>query len=143
MILRDNLLPHLWLNIANNPVASNADQRNIIPVRDAALLDVPPNDLAKKTCHNGLTRSGWVEGNLGLMNSDIYNFFHILLVLLPSTHTFQVHARLKKHFSTCTSFVYKQFNFLVYITMHLVTSVSAVINISCVSDHKHLMCQRS
>jgi hypothetical protein len=76
------------------------------------------------------------------MNSDIYNFSHTLLVL-TSTHTFQVHARLKKHFATCTSFVYKQFNFLVYITAHLDTSVSAVISISYVNNHKHLMCQRS
>jgi hypothetical protein len=48
MILRDNLLPHLRLNSANHPVASNADQRNIIPGRDAALHDAPPNELAKR-----------------------------------------------------------------------------------------------
>jgi hypothetical protein len=77
------------------------------------------------------------------VNSDVYNFSHTLLVLLPSTHTFQVHARFKKYFATCTSFVYKQFNFLVYIIVHLDTSVSAVIRISCVSGHKHLMCQQS
>jgi hypothetical protein len=77
------------------------------------------------------------------MNSDIYNFSHTLLVLLLSTYTFQVLAWLKKHFATCTSFVYKQFNFLVYITVRLYTSVSAVISISCVSGHKHLMCHQS
>jgi hypothetical protein len=88
MILHGNLLPHLWFNSANNPVVSNADQRNIIPGRDAALPDVPPNELAKKTCHNGVTNFDWVEGNLRLMNSVIYNFSHTLLVLLPSTHTF-------------------------------------------------------
>jgi hypothetical protein len=48
MILHDNLLPHLRLNSANNPIVSNADQRNIIPGRDAALPDVPPNELAKR-----------------------------------------------------------------------------------------------
>jgi hypothetical protein len=53
--------------------------------------------------------------------------FHTLLVLLPSTHTFQVHARLKEHFATCTSFAYKQLYFLVYITVNLYTSVSTVI----------------
>jgi hypothetical protein len=48
MILRDNPLPHLQLNSANNPVASNADQRNIMLGRDAALSDVPPNEQAKR-----------------------------------------------------------------------------------------------
>jgi hypothetical protein len=47
MILRGNLLPHLLLNSANNPVASNVYQRNIIPVRHAALPDVPHNEPAK------------------------------------------------------------------------------------------------
>jgi hypothetical protein len=79
-----------------------------------------------------------VEGNLRFTNSDIYNFSHTLLLLLPSTHTFQVHAQLKKHFATCTSFVYKQFNFCVCITAHLYTTVSVVISISCVSGHKIL-----
>jgi hypothetical protein len=48
MILRGNLLPHLRLNSVNNSVASNVDQRNIIPGRDAALPDVPPNESAKR-----------------------------------------------------------------------------------------------
>jgi hypothetical protein len=48
MILPDNLLPHLQLNSANNPIASNADQRTIILGRDAALPDVPPNEPAKR-----------------------------------------------------------------------------------------------
>jgi hypothetical protein len=48
MILHGNPLPHLQLNNANNPVASNANQRNIIPGRDATLLDVPPNEQAKR-----------------------------------------------------------------------------------------------
>jgi hypothetical protein len=48
MILRGNLLSHLRLNSANNPVASNADQRNIIPGRDATLPDVPSNEPAKR-----------------------------------------------------------------------------------------------
>jgi hypothetical protein len=44
MILRGNLLPHLWLNSANNIVVSNADQRNIILGRDVALPNVPPKE---------------------------------------------------------------------------------------------------
>jgi hypothetical protein len=72
------------------------------------------------------------------MNRDFYNFSDTLLVLLLSTHTFQGHAWLKEHFATCTSFVYKQFNFLVYINVHLYTSVSVVIGISCVSGYKIL-----
>jgi hypothetical protein len=36
------------LNIVDNPVASNVDQRNIILARDAALPDVPPNEPTKR-----------------------------------------------------------------------------------------------
>jgi hypothetical protein len=92
----------------------------------------------QKDCHDGLTSSDCVEANLRLTKSNIYNFSHTLLVLLPSTHTFQVHTQLKEHFATCTSFVYKQFYFLVYIIVNLYTSVSGVISISCVSGHKRL-----
>jgi hypothetical protein len=120
MILCGNLLPHLWLNSANNHVASNADQRNIISGEMLHYLMFHPMNQQKD------------------LPSDFYNFSHTLLVLLPSTHTFQVHARLKEHFATCASFVYKQFIFLVYITVHLYTSVSVVISISCVSGHKRL-----
>jgi hypothetical protein len=48
MLLPGNLLPHLWFNSANNPIASNADQRDIIPGRDATVPDVPPNEPAKR-----------------------------------------------------------------------------------------------
>jgi hypothetical protein len=48
MILCGNFLPHLWLNNDNNPVASNAGQKNIILGRDAALPTVPPNEPAKR-----------------------------------------------------------------------------------------------
>jgi hypothetical protein len=77
------------------------------------------------------------------MNSDVYNYSHSLLVLLPSTHTFQVYAQPNKHFATCTSFIYKQFTFRVYLTLHFHKSVSVVVSVLCVSSHKHLMCQWS
>jgi hypothetical protein len=48
MLLLDNLLPHLWFNSANNPVASNAGQRNNISGRDVALSDVSPKEPAKR-----------------------------------------------------------------------------------------------
>jgi hypothetical protein len=73
-----------------------------------------------------------------LTKSDVYNFSHTLVVLLPSTHTFQVHTRLKEHFASCTSFVYKTILFFVYITVKLYTSVPVVISMSCVSGHKRL-----
>jgi hypothetical protein len=97
----------------------------------------------KKTWHNSLTSSSWVEGNIRLMNSDVYNYSHSLLVLLPSTHTFQVYAQPNKHFATCTSFIYKQFTFRVYLTLHFHKSVTVVVSVLCVSSHKHLMCQWS
>jgi hypothetical protein len=77
----------------------------------------------QKDCHNGLTSSDCVEANLRLTKSNIYNFSHTLLVLLPSTHTFQVHTRLKEHFATCTSFVYKQFYFFWFILLWTCTQV--------------------
>jgi hypothetical protein len=58
--------------------------------------------------------------------------------LFPSTNTFHVHARLKEHFASYTLFAYKQFYVSVYITVKLYTSLSAVIGMSCVSDHKRL-----
>jgi hypothetical protein len=72
------------------------------------------------------------------MKSDVYNFSHTLVVLLPSTHTFQVHAQLKEHFASCTLFIYEQFYFSIYITVKLYTNVSAAISMSCVSGHKSL-----
>jgi hypothetical protein len=39
---------HIRLNSGNNPVAFNADQRNIIPGRDAALPHVPPHEPEKR-----------------------------------------------------------------------------------------------
>jgi hypothetical protein len=137
MILCVNLLPHLWLNNANNPVACRPKEHHT-GLRCCTTW-WSTQWIIKKTSYNGLTSFGWVEGNLRLTNSDVYNFSHTLLVLLPSTHIFQVHTWLKEHFATCTSFVYKQFNFSIYITVHLYTSVSAVIiSISCVSGHKRL-----
>jgi hypothetical protein len=62
MILHGNLLPHLRLNSANNLVASNTDQRNIILDRDAALPDVPPNEAAKRPATMALqVLVGWKE----------------------------------------------------------------------------------
>jgi hypothetical protein len=39
---------HICFNSATNPAAFYADQRNILPGRDAALPHVPPNESAKR-----------------------------------------------------------------------------------------------
>jgi hypothetical protein len=39
---------HIWFNSGNNPVAYNVDQRNIVPGRHAALLDVPSHEPAQR-----------------------------------------------------------------------------------------------
>jgi hypothetical protein len=96
---------HIGFNSATNPVVFYADQRNILPGRDATLPHVPPNELAKRPATTAWqVPVGWKE-TLDCWVAPFTTFPTHFIVPIPSSHTFQVCPRPNNPFATCTSLV--------------------------------------